>query len=181
FCKERTYERYKKMIFDRKLILEDGSEYYGRGFGAKKDAVSEIVFNTSMVGYQEIISDPSYTDQTVVMADVWRQMECQWKSRFLNAFEEILHKRIKNAEVGGDFADAFATEIAVVFRHVAERRVGGVGKETRVDVAERDETARIGGANVEHIFWIHERRGAFGSHFRQEAGGFDADFIITRN
>ena len=56
------------MIFDRKLILEDGSEYYGRGFGAKKDAVSEIVFNTSMVGYQEIISDPSYTDQTVVMA-----------------------------------------------------------------------------------------------------------------
>jgi len=56
------------MTFDRKIVLEDGAEYYGRGFGAKKDVVSEIVFNTSMVGYQEIISDPSYTDQTVVMA-----------------------------------------------------------------------------------------------------------------
>ncbi len=56
------------MTFDRKIVLEDGAEYYGRGFGAKKDVVSEIVFNTSMAGYQEIISDPSYTDQTVVMA-----------------------------------------------------------------------------------------------------------------
>jgi len=54
--------------FDRKLILEDGSEYYGYGFGAADDRVTEIVFNTSPVGYQEIISDPSYTYQTVVMA-----------------------------------------------------------------------------------------------------------------
>ena len=53
--------------FDRKLVLEDGAEYYGFGFGDKGDAVTEIVFNTSMVGYQEIVSDPSYTYQTVVM------------------------------------------------------------------------------------------------------------------
>ncbi|HAZ90627.1 MAG TPA: carbamoyl phosphate synthase small subunit [Eubacterium sp.] len=53
---------------DKKIILEDGSEYYGYGFGANKTIVSEIVFNTSMVGYQEIISDPSYTDQAVVMS-----------------------------------------------------------------------------------------------------------------
>ena len=52
----------------RKLILEDGSEYLGEGFGAKRDAVSEIVFNTSMAGYQEILSDPSYTDQAIVMS-----------------------------------------------------------------------------------------------------------------
>ena len=52
----------------RKLILEDGSEYIGEGFGAVTDAVCEIVFNTSMVGYQEIVSDPSYTDQAVVMS-----------------------------------------------------------------------------------------------------------------
>jgi len=52
---------------DRKIILEDGSEYYGYGFGAETDRVCEIVFNTSMVGYQEIVSDPSYTDQMVVM------------------------------------------------------------------------------------------------------------------
>ena len=53
--------------FNRKIILEDGQEYYGYGFGAAGDKVLEIVFNTSMVGYQEILSDPSYTDQAVVM------------------------------------------------------------------------------------------------------------------
>ena len=54
--------------FDRKLVLEDGSEYPGIGFGAEKDVVCEVVFNTSMAGYQEILSDPSYTDQGVVMS-----------------------------------------------------------------------------------------------------------------
>ncbi|MDO5310393.1 MAG: glutamine-hydrolyzing carbamoyl-phosphate synthase small subunit [Clostridia bacterium] len=53
--------------FDRKIILEDGSEYLGYGLGSNADRVCEIVFNTSMVGYQEIISDPSYTYQMVVM------------------------------------------------------------------------------------------------------------------
>ncbi len=53
---------------NRKLILEDGSEYIGYGFGADKTAVCEIVFNTSVTGYQEIVSDPSYTDQAVVMS-----------------------------------------------------------------------------------------------------------------
>ncbi|MBQ8646910.1 MAG: glutamine-hydrolyzing carbamoyl-phosphate synthase small subunit [Oscillospiraceae bacterium] len=53
--------------YDRKIILEDGEEYYGFAFGDTGDKVLEIVFNTSMVGYQEILSDPSYTDQAVVM------------------------------------------------------------------------------------------------------------------
>lgn len=53
--------------FDRKLILEDGSVYMGCGFGAKANRVCEVVFNTSMTGYQELVSDPSYTDQFVVM------------------------------------------------------------------------------------------------------------------
>lgn len=52
---------------NRKIVLEDGSEYLGYGFGANVDRVCEIVFNTSVVGYQEIVSDPSYTDQMVVM------------------------------------------------------------------------------------------------------------------
>ena len=55
------------MRYNRKIILEDGEEYYGYAFGATGDKVLEIVFNTSMVGYQEILSDPSYTDQAVVM------------------------------------------------------------------------------------------------------------------
>lgn len=53
--------------FNRKLVLEDGQEYYGYAFGSPDDKVCEIVFNTSMVGYQEIVSDPSYTYQAVVM------------------------------------------------------------------------------------------------------------------
>ena len=53
--------------FNRKIILEDGQEYLGFGFGAESSRVLEIVFNTSMVGYQEILSDPSYTYQAVVM------------------------------------------------------------------------------------------------------------------
>lgn len=56
-----------KMDYNRKIVLEDGSEYEGYGFGDMCDKVCEIVFNTSMVGYQEIISDPSYTYQAVVM------------------------------------------------------------------------------------------------------------------
>lgn len=53
--------------FNRKIMFEDGTEYYGYAFGDTADRVVEIVFNTSMVGYQEILSDPSYTCQAVVM------------------------------------------------------------------------------------------------------------------
>lgn len=57
----------KMKFYNRKLVLEDGSEYLGYGFGANTEKICEIVFNTSMVGYQEIVSDPSYTYQMVVM------------------------------------------------------------------------------------------------------------------
>ena len=42
--------------YNRKIILEDGGEFYGYSFGADREAIAEIVFNTSMVGYQEILS-----------------------------------------------------------------------------------------------------------------------------
>ena len=51
----------------RKLVLENGTEHLGTGFGALGDATCELVFNTSMAGYQEIVTDPSYTAQAVVM------------------------------------------------------------------------------------------------------------------
>ncbi len=53
--------------FDRKLVTEDGSEYFGFAFGGTGDSVCELVFNTQMAGYQEVVSDPSYTNQMVVM------------------------------------------------------------------------------------------------------------------
>lgn len=49
------------------LILEDGTVFEGTGIGAKKEVMSEIVFNTSMTGYTEVLTDPSYAGQAVVM------------------------------------------------------------------------------------------------------------------
>ena len=47
------------------LLLEDGTAFYGTGFGAETTNVGEICFNTSMTGYQEIITDPSYAGQII--------------------------------------------------------------------------------------------------------------------
>lgn len=49
------------------LVLEDGTVFEGTHIGADKEVISEIVFNTSMVGYLEILTDPSYAGQTVCM------------------------------------------------------------------------------------------------------------------
>ena len=48
------------------LVLEDGSVYEGESFGAQCSAYGEVVFNTSMTGYQEMLTDPSYSGQIVV-------------------------------------------------------------------------------------------------------------------
>ena len=49
------------------LILVDGHVFEGESFGAKKEVISEFVFNTSMTGYLEVLTDPSYAGQSVVM------------------------------------------------------------------------------------------------------------------
>lgn len=49
------------------LYLEDGTIYKGKGFGKKGTAVGELVFNTSITGYQEILTDPSYAGQIITM------------------------------------------------------------------------------------------------------------------
>ncbi len=50
-----------------KLALEDGTVYTGTSFGASGEVDGEVVFNTSMTGYQEILTDPSYRGQIVTM------------------------------------------------------------------------------------------------------------------
>ncbi len=50
-----------------KLALEDGTVYTGRAFGAPGERAGEVVFNTSMTGYQEVLTDPSYKGQIVTM------------------------------------------------------------------------------------------------------------------
>ena len=60
-------EVYMTELIPKKVILENGTEFNGFSFGSTSEKKLELVFNTSMVGYQEILSDPSYTDQAIVM------------------------------------------------------------------------------------------------------------------
>src|SRR6516164_7488277 len=55
------------MSVPAKLALEDGTVYTGRAFGAPGETCGEVVFNTSMTGYQEVLTDPSYRGQIVTM------------------------------------------------------------------------------------------------------------------
>lgn len=73
---ERLQERFHSVKNNRRdkgekmkafLILEDGTVFTGTSIGAQRDMVSEIVFNTSMTGYLEVLTDPSYAGQAVVM------------------------------------------------------------------------------------------------------------------
>ena len=55
----------KNYTLDSILILDNGSYFLGRSFGSKKECLGELCFNTSISGYQEIITDPSYTGQFI--------------------------------------------------------------------------------------------------------------------
>ena len=57
-------EKTKNPVY---LLLEDGKRFDGVGFGSAGRSIGEVVFNTSMTGYQEILTDPSYSGQHVVM------------------------------------------------------------------------------------------------------------------
>ena len=63
------YEEKWKNERERKafLALDDGAVFHGVAFGAKKDVLGEVVFNTGMSGYQEILTDPSYAGQFVTL------------------------------------------------------------------------------------------------------------------
>ena len=84
------------MSTKRKLITEDGQEYVGYGFGSNASRVCELVFNTSMAGYQEIVSDPSYTYQAIVMSypliGNYGMADDDYESDFLSAGALIVHE-----------------------------------------------------------------------------------------
>ena len=61
--KNRRLSNFMKAI----LALADGRVFEGESFGAEGEAFGEVVFNTSMTGYQEILTDPSYEGQLVAM------------------------------------------------------------------------------------------------------------------
>ena len=55
------------MTIEAALALQDGSVFIGEPFGATTSVAAEVVFNTGMTGYQEVVTDPSYRGQMVVM------------------------------------------------------------------------------------------------------------------
>ena len=59
--------RRKGGVMKAYLILEDGTVFEGTSIGSTREVISEIVFNTSMTGYLEVLTDPSYAGQAVVM------------------------------------------------------------------------------------------------------------------
>ncbi len=67
------------------LLLEDGTVFEGNSFGAKGQKCGEVVFNTSMTGYQEILTDPSYNEQIITMTypliGNYGTNRCDWESR----------------------------------------------------------------------------------------------------
>ena len=54
-------------MMKRQLILEDGTVFIGEAFGSDIDKIGEVVFNTGMTGYQELLTDPSYCGQIVTL------------------------------------------------------------------------------------------------------------------
>lgn len=63
-CEAKWERERKRAAF---LALDDGTIFQGVAFGARKDALGEVIFNTGMTGYQEILTDPSYAGQFVVL------------------------------------------------------------------------------------------------------------------
>ena len=59
------------------LILEDGTVFIGDGFGSHVDTIGEVVFNTGMTGYQEILSDPSYCGSRIVAMSFCEPRSCR--------------------------------------------------------------------------------------------------------
>jgi carbamoyl-phosphate synthase small subunit len=95
------------------LVLEDGTAFSGKAFGAEGERTGEVVFNTSMAGYQEITTDPSYCGQIVVMTyplignyganpeDV--ESRRPWVEGFVVREISPLHSNWRAAESFGDF------------------------------------------------------------------------------
>lgn len=125
-----------------RLVLADGTVYRGRAFGAPSCRHGEVVFNTSMMGYQEIVSDPSYAGQIVAMTYTQignvgvNREDAESRSRFLEGFViKELSAAPSNYRSEGSLSD-----------DLAEAGVPGIeGIDTRALVRRiRDRGAQVG-------------------------------------
>src|SRR4051812_13336379 len=111
-----------------KLALEDGSVFTGRAFGARGEIDGEVVFNTSMTGYQEVLTDPSYHGQIVAMTypqignygvnDEDAESRKPWVRGFV---VRELSLRVSNHRAGGSLDDYLAAHGVVGIEGVDTR------------------------------------------------------------
>ena len=123
---------------EARLVLEDGTVYDGEAFGATADTIGEVVFNTSLTGYQEIATDPSYRFQIVVMTyphignygveDVVGQSDAPQVAGFVvrDAVEEPSNARAE-LSVGEYFRRTNVTAISGVDTRALTRRIRNEG------------------------------------------------------
>lgn len=96
----KSVERRDGRVMKATLILENGSIFTGSSIGCTEDCVCQLVFNTSMVGYQELLTDPAYAGQGVVMS----------------------YPLIGNYGVNGEDVSSARTWVqAIVVRHLSDR------------------------------------------------------------
>lgn len=103
-----------------KLALEDGTVYTGYAFGARGEVDGEVCFNTSMTGYQEILTDPSYRGQIVVMTyteignyGVNEEDYESWKPHLSGFVVREVSSRVSNWRAQGDL-DSFLKRFGIV-------------------------------------------------------------------
>lgn len=136
------------------LALEDGSVFHGYAVGATGDTVGEVVFNTAMTGYQEILTDPSYARQIVTLT----------------------YPHIGNTGVNAEDAESNAVHAAgLIVRDVPRRASNWRSSESLPDYLKRNGTVAIAGIDTRRLTRILRDKGALsgcimaGEHVDAEA------------
>ena len=121
------------------LALEDGSVFHGQAVGAIGETIGEVVFNTAMTGYQEILTDPSYARQIVTLT----------------------YPHIGNTGVNADDAESTAVHAAgLIVRDVTRRASSWRSTENLPDYLKRHGTVAIAGIDTRRLTRILRDKGA---------------------
>ena len=142
------------MLISALLALEDGSVFHGYAVGATGDTVGEVVFNTAMTGYQEILTDPSYSRQIVTLT----------------------YPHIGNTGINAEDAESNAVHAAgLIVRDVPRRASNWRSTESLPDYLKRHGTVAIAGIDTRRLTRILRNKGALagcimaGEHVDAEA------------
>jgi len=116
--------------YDCRLVLEDGSEFPGYAFGAEQTVLAEVVFNTAISGYQEILTDPSYKGQVVTFT----------------------HPHIGNTGINGDDMESKKVHLSgIVVRDLAAKVSNYRSEKSLQDYLKEQNVAGISGVDTREV------------------------------